>query len=169
VTCQTTWPRSGGHRRRRRSWPEAATGLAPALPSGLLLPDITGHGGDRDDFAQMVQPSDAIIGTRLLAERAVRRSASKRPGCRSLAGARVAGAARVAPGPERWQERRAVAQPLSLKHHRAEGPTTHRCRPADRPLSFDRRSTSAGAVLRRPDAVEGPGSLSDNSHEPIDE
>jgi hypothetical protein len=57
----------------------------PTLP----LSDRSGHVGDQDVSAQIVEPSDALGATDSLAQRTLSRSASKHPDCRSRPGAGV--------------------------------------------------------------------------------
>jgi hypothetical protein len=65
--------------------------------------DRSGHVGDQDVSAQIVQPSDALGATDPLAQRTLPRSASKNPDCRSRAGAGVDHADHIAAELERHQ------------------------------------------------------------------
>ena len=69
----------------------------------LLLSDRSGHVGDQDVSAQIVQPSDALGATDPLAQRTLPRSASKHPNCRSRAGAGVDHVDHIAAELERHQ------------------------------------------------------------------
>ncbi len=68
---------------------KAAAEPAQTMSVRLLLPDKSGHVGDQDVSAQIVQPSDALAATNPLAQRILLRSASKHPDCRSRTGAGV--------------------------------------------------------------------------------
>jgi hypothetical protein len=70
-----------------------------ALPQS----DRSGHVGDQEVSAQIVQVSDALGATDPLAQRTLPRSASKHPDCRSRAGAGVDHADHIAAELERHQ------------------------------------------------------------------
>jgi hypothetical protein len=86
-----------------RSLTGAATVSTPAMVPPRLLADRSGHVGDQDVSAQIVQPSDALGATDPLAQRTLPRSASKHPDCRSPAGAGVDHADHIAAELERHQ------------------------------------------------------------------
>ena len=90
---------------------------AAATPPAVALPvsDRSGHVGDQDVSAQIVQPSDALGATDPLAQRTLPRSASKHPDCRSRTGAGVDHADHIAAELERFQHsaRRGVDHPTT--------------------------------------------------------
>jgi hypothetical protein len=86
-----------------RSSSEGATMSTPTLRWTLPLSDRSGHVGDQDVSAQIVQPSDALGATDPLAQRTLPRSASKHPDCRSRAGAGVDHADHIVAELERHQ------------------------------------------------------------------
>ncbi len=97
-TATTTAPPPSSKRPVLARCPDVASTRAAAAPPAVALPvaDRSGHVGDQDVSAQIVQPSDALGATDPLAQRTLPRSASKHPDCRSRAGAGVDHADQIA-------------------------------------------------------------------------